>query len=88
MYRTGTFDVPRSSRPIELSPAGARIPVQYKKSLAEKIPLMVDRLKEEGANEDQIKQAIFAKKIKSIEKYGNRSKVGMLMNEQNKHLLG
>jgi len=45
---------------------------------------LIEKLKKDGANEDQIKQAIFEKKIKSIEKYGNRSKVGLMLDENNK----
>jgi hypothetical protein len=48
---------------------------------------MIERLKSEGKNEEAIRQALQEKAEKSIEKYGNKSKIGMLLNQKNADLL-
>lgn len=44
-------------------------------------------MKANGDSDDQIKQAIQELQLKSIEKYGNRSKVGLQLESQNRELL-
>ena len=89
---TRTFQFsPRTSpvrlQPSELCPAGMRIPTEFKKTLPDKIQIMKNSLIEEGRSPEQIKQAVETKKIKTIEKYGNRSKVGMILDKSNHKVL-
>ena len=49
---------------------------------------MVESMKEDGESDDKIRQAILEMKIKSLENYGNRSKVGLEIQNQNKEILG
>ena len=44
-------------------------------------------MKNEGATEDQIRDAILQKKKKKIEKYGNKSRVGVIIEQRNEKLL-
>ena len=47
----------------------------------------MERLKLAGKSQDEIDQAILEKKIASVEKYGNRSKVGLIIERDNVDLL-
>ena len=55
-------------------------------SLADKMPEIAEKLKAEGQDEKAIKEALIKKAEKSIEKYGNKSKVGVLMNSRDLEL--
>ena len=48
---------------------------KYKKNLAEKIQPLVDRLNQLGANESLINTVVRDRMAKSMQKYGNRSKL-------------
>ena len=56
------------------------------RSLADKMPEIAEKLKAEGQDEKAIKEALIKKAEKSIEKYGNKSKVGVLMNSRDLEL--
>lgn len=71
----------------DMGPAGQRIPKDFKKNLAEKIPIMMEQLKSQGLNEEEITRAILEKRAQSIEKYGNKSKIGLLLEQENKDLV-
>lgn len=44
-------------------------------------------MRAEGKSDDEIRMAALEMKIKSVEKYGNRSKVGLEIEVQNEKLL-
>ena len=48
---------------------------------------MVEQLKQEGATEKQIREAINDKKERSVEKYGNKSKIGLFLEQDNQRLM-
>jgi hypothetical protein len=52
-------------------------------SLVDKIPSLIEKLKGEGKDDVQIREALNAKASKSIEKYGNKSKVGLILCNKN-----
>ena len=53
----------------------------------DKIPPLIERLRNDGKSDEEIQQALNEKKIKSIEKYGNKSKIGLILNQKNHDLL-
>mmetsp|Transcript_18688 Transcript_18688/g.28620 ORF Transcript_18688/g.28620 Transcript_18688/m.28620 type:complete len:83 (+) Transcript_18688:1648-1896(+) len=44
-------------------------------------------MRKEGASEEEIKKKLIEKKEKSVEKYGNKSKIGLLLDMQNAQLI-
>lgn len=68
---------------LDANPAGIRIPKEFKKSLADKIPNLIEKLKKEGKDESSIQDMIEQKKINQVEKYGNKSKVGLILDMKN-----
>lgn len=56
-------------------------------SLGDKIPLLVQQMKQEGASEKEIREAILDKKDRSVEKYGNKSKIGLFLEQENQRLM-
>jgi len=55
--------------------------------LADKIPLLIDQLKKDGKSDVEIKEILQHKKIHSVEKYGNKSKIGLLFENQNEQIM-
>ena len=47
------------------------------------MPLWVEKLKQEGMTEEQIKEVIDGKTQKYIQKWGNKSRVGILLSNYN-----
>lgn len=45
-------------------------------------------MKDDGESDEKIRQAILEMKLKSLEQYGNRSKVGLEIQNQNREILG
>lgn len=70
-----------------LSPAGQRVPKQFNVGLADKIPVLIEKLKSEGKSDAEIKEVLQSKKVRSVEKYGNKSKIGLLFESQNEQIL-
>mmetsp|Transcript_5777 Transcript_5777/g.9900 ORF Transcript_5777/g.9900 Transcript_5777/m.9900 type:complete len:256 (-) Transcript_5777:30-797(-) len=70
-----------------MSPAGMRIPKDFKRTLGDKIPELIEKMRGEGRSEKEIREAVQAKKSKSVEKYGNKSKVGLVLDMHNHKLL-
>jgi len=70
-----------------LSPAGQRLPKQFNVGLADKMPVLIEKLKSEGKTDQEIKEALNSKKVRSVEKYGNKSKIGLLFEGQNEQIL-
>ena len=56
-------------------------------SLADKIPNLIEKLKQEGKDDGAIRDALDEKKVLSVEKYGNKSKVGLILDMKNNQLL-
>lgn len=48
---------------------------------------MIDDMKKDNAPVQQIKEAILQKKRESIEKYGNKSKIGLIITQENSDAL-
>ena len=82
----GNWTIDRA-RPHELVPAGLRIPKGFKQRLGDKIPVLVDKLKREGAKHDEIKQIVGVSMTKSVEKYRNKPKIGLAIETRNWELL-
>jgi len=55
--------------------------------LADKIPNIVTSLKKEGIPDEDIRKWILDKKINSVQKYGNKSHIGMILEFNDKSLL-
>ena len=55
--------------------------------LADKIPVLIEQLKKEGKSDAEIKEILANKKIHSVEKYGNKSKIGLLFENQNEQIM-
>ena len=51
------------------------------------MPNLIEKLKREGADEAAIREALDDKKVVSVEKYGNKSKVGLILDMKNNQLL-
>lgn len=51
------------------------------------VPSLVQQLKREGRSEDSILEMLGEKRDEGLVSYGNKSKVGILLNAQNKKLL-
>ena len=78
-------DVPQSSYAGEwvnmqnFPAAGSRLPKPFKKTYVDKIPNWVDQMEKDGKSKEDIKQALTLKSEKYIDKYGNKSRVGMVI---------
>ena len=68
-------------------PAGFRAPKPFKKTYVDKIPEWVEKLRKEGKSDEEIKAAIRGKELKYISKWGNKSKVGAIINEYNQETI-
>ena len=55
--------------------------------MADKIPNIVTSLKKEGIPDEDIRKCIVDKKINSVQKYGNKSHIGMILEFNDKSLL-
>lgn len=51
------------------------------------MPVLIEKLKSEGRSDAEIKEALQSKKVRSVEKYGNKSKIGLLFEGQNEQIL-
>ena len=60
--------------------AGSRLPKPFKKTFYDKMPEWFDQYKANGMSETQIKERLQGKTEKYIGKWGNTSKVGLLIN--------
>lgn len=61
-------------------PAGSRMPKPYKKTYTDKLPEWISKFKAEGMTDAEIGEVIKGKAAKYIGKWGNHSKVGVLIN--------
>ena len=77
---------PKQEAQIDV-PAGYRVPKPFKKTYVDKIPEWIDTCKQDGKSEQEILQMLRQKEIKYISKWGNKSKVGAIINDYNKELL-
>lgn len=68
-------------------PAGSRIPKPFKKTLVDKMPTWTEKLKEEGMTDREVKEVIDGKIQKYIDKWGLKSRVGILLNSYNTSLV-
>lgn len=64
----------------EDEPAGFRNPKPFKKTYEDKIPEWIQLCRTEGKKDDEIAQLLFEKERKYVNKWGNRSQIGGLMN--------
>lgn len=64
-------------------PAGFRAPKPFKKTYVDKIPEWVEKARQDGKTDDEIRDMIRGKELKYISKWGNKSKVGAIINEYN-----
>ena len=60
-------------------PAGIRLPRSFKLTHTEKIPHIINKLKQQGADPELIEQAISRKQEQVSDRYGNRDTVGLLI---------
>lgn len=77
-------NVPRQNgsvenRPLFAAPAGLNMPTTLKLSYPDKIPKLMQTLRNEGASEFKIKEALQRKELAANDRYGNRSTVGYLI---------
>ena len=49
--------------------------------------MLIEQLKKEGKSDAEIKEILHNKKIHSVEKYGNKSKIGLLFENQNEQIM-
>ena len=42
------------------------------------MPVLIEQLKKEGKTDAEIKDVLHGKRVRSVEKYGNKSKIGLL----------
>ena len=66
-----------NARLEDLPPAGIRLPKTFKINYPDNIPIIMDKL--QGSPEATLKKRLKAKKEAAIDRYGNRSTVGMLI---------
>mmetsp|Transcript_56957 Transcript_56957/g.78312 ORF Transcript_56957/g.78312 Transcript_56957/m.78312 type:complete len:102 (+) Transcript_56957:1305-1610(+) len=59
------------------------MPKPFKKTFVDKIPNWVQRMEEEGKSQEEIKDHLAMKSSKYIDKYGNKSQVGMIIDMYN-----
>mmetsp|Transcript_12175 Transcript_12175/g.16514 ORF Transcript_12175/g.16514 Transcript_12175/m.16514 type:complete len:94 (+) Transcript_12175:1140-1421(+) len=64
-------------------PAGSRMPKPYKKTYADKLPEWISRFRAEGVTDTEINEILKGKAHKYKGKWGNASKVGILINNYN-----
>lgn len=70
--------------PLDLDqPAGSRVPKPFKKTFEDKLPEWIDKFRQEGVSDAEINEIIKGKTAKYIGKWGNTSKVGVLINNYN-----
>jgi hypothetical protein len=69
------------ARVEDLPPAGLRLPKTLKISYPDNIPLILEKL--QGSPEATLKKRLNAKKEAAMDRYGNRSTVGMLIKSSN-----
>eukprot|EP00351_Strombidinopsis_sp_SopsisLIS2011_P001910 CAMPEP_0116875356 /NCGR_PEP_ID=MMETSP0463-20121206/7276_1 /TAXON_ID=181622 /ORGANISM="Strombidinopsis sp, Strain SopsisLIS2011" /LENGTH=92 /DNA_ID=CAMNT_0004520835 /DNA_START=1441 /DNA_END=1719 /DNA_ORIENTATION=- len=55
------------------------MPRPFKKTYADKIPNWVEQMEKDGKSKEDIKHALALKSEKYIDKYGNKSRVGMVI---------
>lgn len=76
----GMFAYTATNKVSEDEPAGYRNPKPFKKTYEDKIPDWIARYRGEGMKDEEIAQILFEKERKYVNKWGNRSKVGGLLN--------
>ena len=81
--RVGHMPVAASHELSGEVPAGYRVPKPFKKTFVDKIPEWIEKCKEEGKDLDQTKDMLRQKELKYIEKWGNKSRVGAIINNYN-----
>jgi len=64
-------------------PAGSRVPKPYKKTYADKLPEWVTKFRQEGLSDAEINDVLKGKESRYINKWGNSSRVGVLINNYN-----
>lgn len=71
------------------NPAGMRIPKNFELTFGEKIPMIIQNMKEKGANVSDIKKSMNNRLNAQIENYVNKSNVGaiIVMDEDEQDLL-
>lgn len=67
-------------------PAGSRMPKPFKKTYVDKLPEWVEKFKAEGLKDAEIAEIIKGKTHKYVDKWGNKSKVGALINSYDEQL--
>lgn len=65
------------------APAGSRMPKPFKKTYADKMPEWIIKFRQEGLSDTEINDILKGKANKYINKWGNCSKVGILINNYN-----
>jgi len=84
-YKERVASLNRSPAPkaAPLEPAGYRVPRPFKKTLVDKMPDWIEKYRSEGLEDAEIDQILKEKQHKYIEKWGNKSRVGVLLNSYN-----
>ena len=55
--------------------------------LADKIQVTIEKMKNDGSNDAEIKDILQQQKTNSVEKYGNKSKIGLILETENEKML-
>lgn len=83
----GAFSARKPMHGNEDFAAGSRIPRAFKLTLTDKMPEWVQKMRDEGMSDDQIKTAINSKQQAYIDKWGNKSRVGILLGDYNDEIV-
>ena len=59
------------------------MPKAYKKTLVDKMPDWVTKMKEQGHTDEEIKQFLAQKTEKHINKHSNKSRIGLILDMSN-----
>jgi len=59
------------------------MPKPFKKTFSDKLPEWIGKFRDEGLKDDEISEILKGKASKYINKWGNASKVGILINNYN-----